>query len=39
MCFFTVVCEWSGVEANKRAGPINRGTISGPVSATLVFFY
>lgn len=37
--FFIVVGECSSVEANKRAGPINRGTISGPVSATLVFFY
>lgn len=36
MCAF-VVCL--GVVANKRARPINRGAISGPVSATPVFFY
>lgn len=39
VCAFVVVCERLGVVANKQAGPINPGAISGPVSATLVFFY
>lgn len=38
MCVCLLLCECPGVVANKRAGPINRSTIRGPVLATLVFF-